>query len=90
MPRACAAASASAICGADVECAVERQPIVSHLLGERFAEHALHDDVGNALVGADVVNRQDIGMVQRRGGTRLPLQPLKTLRVGGEVRVADP
>src|SRR5579863_8342582 len=40
-----------------------------------------HGDKGLALLIANVVNRADIGMIQRRGGLRLALETSQGLRI---------
>ena len=48
---------------------------------ERLAFHPFHDDERLALVFADVVDRADVRVVQRGGGSRLDAKPLNGLAV---------
>ena len=50
---------------------------------ERLAFEQLRDDVGHAVLTADVVDDQEIGMVERAGGPGLRLESLDALRVRG-------
>ncbi len=85
MPRACAVSRASAICA-------PRSSSVSSLSGpgpepvpQGLALEQLHRDEGLALVLVDVVDRADVGVLERGGGPRLALQPLERLRVPAEL-----
>ena len=51
---------------------------------ERLALEQLLDDVGRALVRADVVDRGDVGMVQDARRLGLLLEPAQPVGVGGE------
>jgi len=55
-------------------------PYASALL-ERLALQKLHDDEGLTFVLRNLVNRADVGVIQRPGGPRLACQPLKGLMV---------
>ena len=48
---------------------------------QRLAVEELHRDEGLALVLVDVVDRADVGVLERRGRARFALQPLERLRV---------
>src|SRR5262249_28856018 len=50
---------------------------------QHHAIQELHGDESLATLLADVVNRTDVGVIQRRSGLRLPLEPGKHLRVAG-------
>jgi len=71
---------------AEIEHAVERQRSARDLLLQRVAVEQLHHDELLALVLADVVNRADVRVVERRGHARLASEPIERLRVGGEIR----
>ena len=43
---------------------------------QRLAFEMLHHQEVDALVAADVVQRADVGMIQRRDGPRLALEPI--------------
>ena len=45
----------------------------------------LHDQIRLPLVLADVMNRADVGMVERRGRLGLASKPLQRLRIVGEL-----
>jgi phage gp46-like protein len=50
--------------------------------GERLAFEQLHHDERAALVLADLVQRTDVGMADRGGGTRFAQEPIAHLRIG--------
>ena len=52
---------------------------------QRRAFQKLHGDEGVAVVLADVVNRADVGMIQRRRGLRLALKTSERLRIARHV-----
>ena len=80
---ACAASSASAIrIATGTTCGV--QGAVLDRLAERHAVDQLHDEIRLAVRFAEIVNRADIGMVQRRGRMRLPFETRP--RVGVHLR----
>ena len=53
-------------------------------LAQRLAVDELHRDEGRLAFAADLVDRDDVGMVQRRGGPRLLLEPREAFAVGRE------
>src|SRR5258705_11924091 len=53
------------------------------LEGRAFEE--LHHDVGAAILFADVVDRANVGMVERRGRLRLSLESAQSLRIAGDI-----
>ena len=53
---------------------------------QRLALEQLRDDIGLALEGADVVDRQDVGVVQGPGRLRLLLEAAQPLRIARERR----
>src|SRR5262245_6077758 len=56
---------------------------------QRFTLEQLHGDETPSLVLVDVVDRADMGMLERRRGLRLALQALEGDRVGGELLRQD-
>jgi hypothetical protein len=56
---------------------------------ERLAVEILDDEKREALVFADVVERADVRVLERRDQPRLALEALAELRVGGERRRQD-
>jgi hypothetical protein len=55
-------------------------------LGQRLAFHALHYEVVDAILLADVVQRADVGMVEGGDGSCLAFEPLPVHRIVGELR----
>ena len=53
---------------------------------QRDAFQVLHDDEGAAVLLADVVNRADVGVVQRRRGSGLAAEAIQRVRVAQPVR----
>ena len=88
MPRACAASSARAICVA-YSSAFRRG---SHAAGDRLAQRLsfeqLHHGVGDAVVAAEVVNGEDIGMGQRRDCMCLALEARQAIGIGRRLHAA--
>ncbi len=72
--------SASAISMATLERLIERQRALLQPLGQRVALQVLHDQEVDPVLGADVVQRADVRVVQAGDGLRLTLEPL--LEVG--------
>src|SRR5205085_1006255 len=56
---------------------------------ERFAIDELHGDVIRAAGRADVIDVDDVGMIQSRGGLRLLLETSPALGTGGRIRTQD-
>jgi len=50
-------------------------------LAQRFALEQLGDDVGGAAVLTDVMHREDVRVIQRRGGSRFLLKTRQSLRL---------
>src|SRR5215469_440151 len=50
---------------------VQSQGAASDAVLQRSALEEFHDDIGEAVFFADIVNRADVGMIQRRGGLGL-------------------
>ena len=69
------------------------QLIRRHLLAdarvERPALEQLHHEIRTALVLADVIDRADVRMVDRRDGARLTVEPFERDRVAGDGRRKD-
>ena len=51
---------------------------------QRLALQQLHDGEGDAVVGAEVVDREDVRMRERRDGLRLALEPRERVGIGGD------
>jgi hypothetical protein len=64
---------------------VRLQPLAVNALPEGLALEQLHRNEVPPLVLIDVVDRTDIGMIQRRGGARFALEALDRLAVAGQV-----
>ena len=64
----------------------ERQRAAREPVGERLAFEVLHDQVVDAVLLADVVERADVRMAERGDRLRLALEAEAELRVAGEVR----
>ena len=58
-------------------------------LPERLALEELGHDERRSRVRAHVVHRQDVGMIQRRGGARFALEPRQPVAVLGKRRGDD-
>jgi hypothetical protein len=70
----------------DVEQPPRRQRPGREQLAQARTVDELHRDVGGAVRGADLVDRDDVGMVERGGGARLGLEAPQALGVVGERR----
>ncbi len=70
---------------AEVEDALERQRAAPDFLLERVAVEQFHHDEPLPGVFAHVVDRADVGVIERRGEARLTLESIERLRVGGEL-----
>ena len=79
-PALCAASSASAICDAELEQVVERQRPARDARLERLALEQLHHHELLAVVLADVVQRADVRMAQRRDDARFAQEAIHRLR----------
>jgi hypothetical protein len=60
---------------------VERQRAGGKAIGERLALDQLHHEVIDFLVVADVVQRAEVGMIQRGDRLRLPLEAQRQARI---------
>ena len=85
MPSACASASASAIWTARsiARRGFSGRPAISVL--QRLARHVLEDEKQLILILADLVQRGDVRVRERRGGARLLQKPGAAIRVAGDV-----
>ena len=52
---------------------------------QRLTVHVLHDDVGTPVPAADLMDRDDVGMVQRGGGSRFLREAREAIGVGREL-----
>ena len=52
------------------------------MLAQRLAFEQLGDQIRRPIVGTDVVQREDVGMVQRRGRARFLFEALQRFGVG--------
>src|SRR6185437_6186247 len=57
--------------GGDAPYLGKRQRSLGQLAAQGLSVHPLHDHVGHAVGGPDIMDGDDVGMVQRAGGTRL-------------------
>ena len=80
MPWRCARSSASAIWPAHVERLGERQRPPREPLGQRLALEPLHDQEVDAVLVADVVERADVRVIERRDRARLALEARAPIR----------
>ena len=71
MPAACAASSASAISIASVSSRSMSSGRAADALLQRRPVEELHDEERAAVLLADIVDRADVGVIQRRCGPRL-------------------
>ena len=84
MPCLCAASRASAICAAMSSACASGTGPRSQALGERLAGEMFHDEVGRAVVAADVVERADVRVRERGDGAGLPLEARAAVRIGAQ------
>ena len=89
MPAPCALARASAICTAYFNACAGRIPLGASQLVEGLALDVLHHDEVRAVLGADVVDGDDVGMVQSAGGLGLLHEALLAAGVGDLVGGQD-
>ena len=85
MPLACAAARPFGDLPRVIERLSRSDSALLYQLAQLFAFEQLGDDVRRAFMVADVVNRQDVRVVQRRGGERFLLEAAQTIRIPGEL-----
>src|SRR5581483_11818765 len=73
-----------------VERPVDRQPALARQdARQRLAVDELHDEVGESVRLAVVVDVGDAGVRQRRGGPGLGAEPLHETRLAGDLRAQD-
>ena len=68
----------------EVEQRVDRQRRAVDAVAQRLAVEQLHDEERQIAVPADVVERADVRVVQRRGRPGLALEPLERRRILAE------
>ena len=88
MPFSCAAASPVATAIAVVDRLARHQGAVAEQVAQRLALQQLADDVGGAVVRAGVVDGEDVGVVQRRGGAGFLVEAAQAIGVGRVGRAA--
>ena len=68
----------------NLDCTVDRlthaEP--ADLLAQRLALEQLGDDVGRTVVGANVEDRQDVRVIERRGSARFLFEAREPLGIG--------
>ncbi len=74
-PASCAAASAEATCAAISSAASQIHPPARERRAQSYAFDELGRDELPVSLRADLVNRQNVGMIQGRGTPRLVLEP---------------
>ena len=77
MPFSCAAARPCAICTAKSSAVRGGSGAAAQSVAQRLAFEQLRHDVRRAVVAADVVDREDVRVIQRRGGARFLLEAPK-------------
>jgi hypothetical protein len=73
----------------DLDCETEEHigfdGFAGDAMPQRHAVEKLHDDEGMAILLPDLMNRADVGMIKRRCGLRLALEPSQGLWVFDDV-----
>jgi hypothetical protein len=64
---------------------IHGQPTRSQEIGKRVAFEVFHDNVVNAVLGSDVVQSADVGMVQVRDGAGFAFEASSGLDVGRDL-----
>ena len=85
MPRACAVSRASAIWAPRSSSVSSFERPGPEPVPQSLAVEQLHRDEGLALVLVDVVDRADVGVLERGGRACLTLQPLERLSVARQL-----
>ncbi len=85
MPWACGFLQRLRDFRADFQDLIERQRAFAEAIGERLALEIFHDQEVHAVLRADVVQRADVGMIQRRNRAGLALHALFQFGVGGKM-----
>jgi len=70
----------------DFDCFAQGQGSGEKQFAESVSLHQFHRDVVGGAVLPEFVDRDDIGMVEGRRGTRFSLEALQPIRVSGECR----
>jgi len=70
---------------ADFEELIERYGLAVDAMLERDAFEKLHGDEGDAIVFVDVVDRADIGMIERGGGLSFAAEAFEGGRIFGDL-----
>src|SRR5215472_1855674 len=86
IPTACAASSASEISIPNLQEVFGRQRLFHDALPNGVALEILHRDVTLFFMNADVINRADVGVIERRSGTRLAFETLEGDPVTDKIR----
>jgi hypothetical protein len=73
----------------DLDGLAGRQRAVLQALAQRLALQQLHRRVHRALLAAEIVDREDVGVRERSDGLRLPLEAPERVRVLGEIPRED-
>ena len=68
----------------DVERLSKRHRAARQALGQRLTGEMFHDEVGRAVVAADVVERADVRVRERGDGAGLPLEAGAAVRIGAQ------
>ena len=66
-----------------------RQRACGQPVAKRLAFEQLRDDERRAVLGADVVDCQDVRVIERRGGLGFLREPTQPIRIRGEVGRKD-
>ncbi len=78
---------------ADLDCVlkplIKRRCASLQTVGERLPFEELHHQEIGAILVADVVQRADVRMIQRRDSACFAIEPFTELRIAGELRRQD-
>ena len=69
----------------DLQRLIQRQRALLHPLGQRLPVEILHDQEVDPVLGADVMERANVRVVQAGDGLRLALEPPLQIRVRSDV-----
>src|SRR5262245_61772756 len=73
----------------NTKCLGNRQRTLPDAVRERLPFEILHHQVVDAVLLADVIERADIRMIQRRDRASFPLETLPKFRIAGEMLGED-
>ena len=73
----------------DVEQLADRRRAGQQQIAQRLAVDQLDGHVGDRVGRSHVVDRDDVGVRERRGRARFPLETLQPVRIGGQLRWED-